>query len=92
MILSIRHKGLAAFWQSGQKARLPPEHIERIRNILTRLHRCTSAEMMNQPGLGFHGLSGDLKGFWSVKVSRNYRIIFRFEGEDAVDVDYVDYH
>ena len=47
---------------------------------------------MNAPGLGLHKLAGDLDGFWSVEVSGNWRVIFKFEDEDAVDVDYVDYH
>ena len=49
-------------------------------------------EDMNAPGLGLHKLAGDLDGFWSVEVSGNWRVIFKFEDEDAVDVDYVDYH
>jgi proteic killer suppression protein len=48
--------------------------------------------MMNQAGYCFRALKGDLKGFYSVRVSGNWRIIFRFEGENAVDVDYIDYH
>lgn len=47
---------------------------------------------MNFPGAGLHPLKGDLAGFWSVKVNGNYRIIFRFENENAFDVDYIDYH
>jgi len=47
---------------------------------------------MNVPGYDLHQLTGDLAGFWSVKESGNYRIIFRFIGEDAHDVDYLDYH
>lgn len=47
---------------------------------------------MNQPGYNFHPLKGDLIGFYAVNVSGNWRIVFRFEGENAADVDYVDYH
>ena len=47
---------------------------------------------MNQPGSNFHSLSGALEGSYAVKVSGNYRIIFRFDGENAYDVDYTDYH
>lgn len=49
-------------------------------------------QTMNQPGSNFHELIGELDGFYAVKVSGNYRIIFRFEGENAHDVDYLDYH
>ena len=47
---------------------------------------------MGLPGLRLHPLKGRLKGIWAVDVSGNWRILFRFEGRDAVDVDYVDYH
>jgi len=47
---------------------------------------------MDFPGLRLHSLTGDLKGFWSVTVSANWRIIFRFDDADVVDVDLVDYH
>jgi len=92
MVVSIRHKGLKLFWERGDVSKLPAEHIEKIRNILTRLNRSTNPQLMNQPGLGLHPLTGDLKGYWAVKVDKNYRIIFRFIGEDVDDVDYLDYH
>lgn len=47
---------------------------------------------MDLPGFRLHPLKGKLSGYWSVTVSANWRIIFCFEGEDAADVDYVDYH
>lgn len=47
---------------------------------------------MNIPGYKLHKLSGDMKGFWSVTVSGNWRITFRFENGDALDVNLKDYH
>lgn len=47
---------------------------------------------MNLRGLYLHELKGKRRGAWAVRVSGNWRIIFRFEGEDAIDVDYEDYH
>ena len=47
---------------------------------------------MNLPGYRLHALKGDLRGFWSVTVRANWRIIFRFEGVDAFDVELIDYH
>ena len=44
------------------------------------------------PSYRLHALKGDLKGYWSVRVKANWRIIFRFEEGDAFDVDLVDYH
>lgn len=92
MIISYRHKGLELYARKGDKSRLPQQHISRIRLILTRLDSAKSVFEMNQPGYNFHSLNGDLKGYYAVKVSGNYRIIFRFEDENALDVDYLDYH
>ena len=47
---------------------------------------------MDLPGFRLHPLRGDLRGFWAVTVRANWRIIWRFEGTDAVDVDLIDYH
>ena len=47
---------------------------------------------MALPGLNLHQLIGDRKGIWSVRVSGNWRVTFKFEGEDVTDVDYEDYH
>jgi proteic killer suppression protein len=43
-------------------------------------------------GLGIHKLTGNMRDFWALKVSANYRITFKFEDGDIFDVDYVDYH
>ncbi len=60
--------------------------------MLTALEHAVAPKDMNAPGWRLHRLGGDLAGFWSVSVSGNWRLIFRFKGIDAVDVDYVDYH
>jgi len=64
----------------------------RLRLILARLDASAEPRDMNLPGLRLHPLKGPLKGAWAVDVSGNWRVVFRFEGKDAVDVDYVDYH
>ena len=92
MIVSFNHKGLKQFYESGNAAKLTPEHVNKIRRILTRLDNAASPEEMNEPGYNLHKLTGNRKDFWSVKVDKNYRIIFRFTGEDVADVDYIDYH
>ncbi len=66
--------------------------MPKLERILSRLDVATGPETMNLPGLRLHPLKGDLKGFWSVWVSGNWRVTFRFEGNDVVDVDLVDYH
>ncbi|GAA4309457.1 type II toxin-antitoxin system RelE/ParE family toxin [Compostibacter hankyongensis] len=92
MIGSIRHKGLKRFYEKGDVSKLNASHVSKIRLILTRLDAAATPEELNVPGYGFHQLKGDLKNFWAVKVDKNFRIIFRFEGENAQDVDYIDYH
>lgn len=92
MIEGIRHKGLRLFYEKGDASKLQPLHVNKIRLILTRLDAASMPEEMNVPGYGLHSLTGKLKGFWSVKVDKNYRIIFRFKGENVQDVDYIDYH
>jgi proteic killer suppression protein len=66
--------------------------VPKISRILARLDVATRPEQMNLPGWGLHPLKAGLKGFWSVWVTGNWRIVFRFEGSDAVDVDLMDYH
>ncbi len=92
MIISFNHKGLKQFFESDNASKLPPEHVRKIRLILTRLDNAALPAEMNEPGYNLHKLSGTLKEFWSVKVDKNYRIIFRFIGEDVADVNYTDYH
>jgi toxin HigB-1 len=92
MIESIRHKGLRLFWEKGETSKLPAFQIARIRLILALLNSAKKVEDMNFPGSGLHPLKGEYAGFWAVKVSGNYRIIFRFENENAFDTDYLDYH
>lgn len=92
MIVSYRNESLERYATKGDRSKLQQVHIVKIRLILTRLEAATSPEQMNQPGYNFHPLKGDLEGFYAVKVSGNWRITFRFEGENAADIDYVDYH
>ena len=66
--------------------------VEKIRLILSALDEAGAIDDLNQPSFRLHQLKGDLKGFWSVTVRANWRVIFRFEGDKAFDVDFVDYH
>jgi proteic killer suppression protein len=92
MIVTYRHKGLELYARKGDRSKLPQAHLARIRMILTRLDAATNAVEMNQPGYYFHALTGGLKDFYSVRVSGNYRITFRFGDGGVHDVDYVNYH
>jgi toxin HigB-1 len=91
MIVSWKHKGLKQFYQTGSKAGIQPEHAKRLTIILQLLDAAESPELLNLPGFYFHGLRGDLKGFYSVRVNGNWRVIFQFEGKNATLVDYLDY-
>jgi proteic killer suppression protein len=92
MIKSFKHKGLKKLYESGSKQGVKPEHAARLRLILARLDASTAPEDMNLPGLNRHPLKGSLKNFWSVSVSGNWRVIFRFKDGYVLDVDYLDYH
>ena len=92
MIESFRHKGLKLFFNEDDSRKLPPELAERIREILTALDAATTLEALNRPSLKLHPLKGDLKAFLAVTVRANWRIVFRFKGENVHDVDFLDYH
>lgn len=92
MIKSWRHKGLKKFYDSGSKAGIQPKHADVLSILLLQLTSATSAEDMNTPGNDLHKLVGNFKDYYSVKVNSNWRIIFQFEGKDAILVDYIDYH
>lgn len=92
MIRSFRHKGLEAFYRRDSKAGIQPHHGNRLHAQLTALDSATCAEEMNFPAWRLHPLTGELSGFWAITVNGNWRLIFRFDGEDAELVDYLDYH
>ena len=76
----------------GNRRRVPQENIEEIKRILARLDVASNPADMNLPGFRLHPLKGDLANYWAVNVSGNLRIVFRFEGTNARDVDLLDYH
>jgi len=91
MLKSFRHKGLEKFFKAGSKAGILPDHAGKLRIQLTALAHATSPADMNAPGWRLHRLSGDWAGFYAVSVSGNWRLVFRFDGQDAVDLGYLDY-
>ncbi len=92
MIKSFRHKGLQLFFEHDNGKKLPPDMLNRIRLILSTLQAASSIEGMDVPTFRLHSLKGELKGFFAITVRANWRIIFRFDGGDALDVDFIDYH
>jgi proteic killer suppression protein len=92
MIRTFRHKGLQAFAETGSKAGIQPAHAKKLTILLTALDAANRPTDLNAPGYGLHPLHGNLEGHWAVSVSGNWRLTFAFEGEDAILVDYQDYH
>ena len=92
MIRSFRHKGLKLLFDKGDRRKVQSDYADKIERILARLEESPEVGNMDLPGFRLHPLKGDLSGFWSVTVSGNWRLIFRFEGGHASDVDLVDYH
>jgi toxin HigB-1 len=92
MIRSFKSKELRKLFEADDRSGLPPGQINRIENRLGTLDSAKTAEDMNIAGYGFHKLTGNLKGFYAVKITGNWRLIFRFENGDAIDVDHIDYH
>ena len=92
MIRSFRHKGLERFFAKSERKGIDAKQADRIRRILDRLEAAVRPEDMNLPGYGFHHLKGNRRGSFAVSVSGNWRITFRFDGGDAIEVNLEDYH
>ena len=92
MTHSFKHKGLERYFLKGSTSGIQAAHEKKLRLILGRLHAAAEVKDMDLPGLYLHQLKGKYKGRWSVRVSGNWRITFKFDTPDAVDLDYEDYH
>ena len=91
MIRSFRHRGLKRLWE-GDPSRVSAGLRDRLENVLAVLDAAASPADTDLPGYRLHALKGKLKGHWSVTISGNWRITFRMENGDAVDLDLTDYH
>ena len=92
MARSFKHRGLKRLFERDDRSGIRPDLVDTVQEILTVLEDAATPQELNLPGYRLHPLKGDLKGFWSVTVRANRRIIFRFEGTDALDVELIDYH
>ena len=92
MIKSFRHKRLKRLFETGDQRGVATNLASRLRRQLDVLNQAHSASDMNLPGYRLHQLKGSRYGTWSVTLGGNRRITFRFDGEDAFDVDLEDYH
>lgn len=92
MIKTFKDKGLEQFAATGNASALSVTNHARVRRILRALDAAIAPQQMNVPGNRFHGLQGNRKGTYAVDVNGNWRITFRFDGQDAIDVNLEDYH
>ena len=92
MIASFKHKGLKRLAEQGDRSKIRRDLADKIERILSVLDAASTPQALDLPGYRLHPLKGDRKGYWSVTVRANWRIIFRFEKGDAHDVELVDYH
>ncbi len=91
MIVSFKHKGLKRLFERGDRSHIGADLINKVENILATLDAASTPQALDLPGYRLHPLKGGRKGFWAVTIRANWRIIFRFENGDALDVELVDY-
>jgi proteic killer suppression protein len=92
MITNFKHKGLKRLFEDDDKRGVPAQHADKIQRRLDAIDATLDVNELRLPGFNLHELKGDRKGTWSITVTGNWRITFRFENGDASDIDYEDYH
>jgi len=92
VIRSFKHRGLKRLYERGDRSGIRPDLLDTVEDILARLDEADAPQGLNLPGYRLHPLKGDCSGFWSVTVRANWRVVFRFQGADAFDVELIDYH
>jgi len=92
MIRSFKHRCLKRLFERDDRSGIRPDLLEDVEDILGRLNQATTPQALNLPGYRLHPLKGGLRGLWSVTVRANWRIVFRFEKQDAFDLELIDYH
>jgi toxin HigB-1 len=94
-LAGFRHKGLRELYENGKAKGLPPAMVDKLRKLLLAIETAESLEQLGRfPGWRLHPLKGDLEGLWSLTVTGNRRLIFRYyeQTNTAGDIDLVDYH
>jgi toxin HigB-1 len=92
LIKSLKHRGLKRLYEKDDRSGIRPDLLDNVERILTLLDAATTPQALDLPSRRLHQLKGDKKGYWAVTVRANWRIIFKFEGGNAVDVELIDYH
>jgi len=88
----IKHKALKRLVERNETKGLRQEWLARIKRILAALNAATSPEELNVPGNKWHILKGDRNGTYSVLVSKNWRITFKWDDEGPFEINLEDYH
>ena len=92
-IRSIRHKGLRRLFEKGDGRGLPAASIDKLRDMLLAVQVAREIDDLSvMPGWRLHPLKGKLAGYWSLTVTGNWRLTFKFQDGDAYDLDLLDYH
>jgi proteic killer suppression protein len=94
-LVRFRHKGLRQLYEDGSARGVPSTMADKLRKLLFGLETADTLEQLGRfPGWKLHPLEGDRKGSWSLTVTGNWRLIFRFDEQmnTASDIDLVDYH
>lgn len=93
MIKSFKHKGLKRLFERNEIQGVSAGQVQKLLDVFAALDTAEEpGDVGLFPGWRLHPLKGDLKGFWSVTIAGNWRLIFRFEDGDAFDIDFIDYH
>jgi proteic killer suppression protein len=92
VIRTFKHGVLKRYFETGSARGLPADMRKRLQLRLNVLNSAKELRDINLPGLGFHPLKGDRKGEYAITVTANYRLTFRFENEDVLDLNLEDYH
>lgn len=93
MIASIKHKELQLFWEKNDASKLPQAYVKKIAKALSRLHNMAELrELSSFPEYRLHQLSGNLIDYWSITISGNDRIVFKFMNGHVYLLNYLDYH
>lgn len=92
MIKSFKHKGLERFYKSGSTSGIQTSHAKKLRMQLAALDTAQTIDDIDIPGYRLHPLKGIRSGFWSITVSANWRLTFRYTGGNIFILHYEDYH
>jgi toxin HigB-1 len=94
-LVRFRDKGLRQLYEDGSVRGVPSAIADKLRKLLLAIETAERLDQLDRfPGWRLHPLKGDLKGFWSLTVTGNWRLIFRYDEQTntASDINLIDYH